>query len=216
MWTLHHAVTDVGVPVRAGGAGRWTTDSKTVLSRVCSVLGQLYGQTAIYLHFIVAITYLLDLSLTTVLKIGLYCIFASWYFHFINPLVPMLFWTVAVLCAVTRVLPLLMRVLPRLSLKKTSYFIGDQQSLECFLVATNGKMSATLKIWTVSSMHHCISNADNIWTASIGEICELASLYSRAVLEQLVLSVLSRMKVWEDGCFKNKRHKIKGGKLLLA
>jgi len=58
----------------------------------------------------------------------------------------MLFWTVAVLCAVTRVLPLLMRVLPRLSLKKTSYFIGDQQSLECFLVATNGKMSATLKI----------------------------------------------------------------------
>lgn len=65
-------------------------------------------------------------------------------------------------------------------------------------------------------MYHYVSNVDNIWIASICNACELLLCYSRAVLEQVVLSVLGRMEVVEGGCFKNKQHKIKGGKLLLT
>lgn len=52
------------------------------------------------LHFMVTILFLLDLFLTD-LKIGLYCIFASCHSLFINHSGPILFWAVAILCAVT-------------------------------------------------------------------------------------------------------------------
>lgn len=52
------------------------------------------------LHFMVTILFLLDLFLAD-LKIGLYCIFASCHSFFINHSGPILFWAVAILCAVT-------------------------------------------------------------------------------------------------------------------
>lgn len=38
----------------------------------------------------------------------------------------------------------------------------------------------------------------------------MAFLYSRAVVEQLVLSILGRMEASKGGCFKNQQQKMQG------